>query len=115
MRISDGSSDVCSSDLFTHGTITRRLGFASARPGSPPCGPIGAFSLPGSHEFQTPKTSDGSQSVGRVVNRSFHFAGLIRTEERRVGKEGVSTCRSRGSPSQSKKETQPTNRHTQRA
>src|SRR3546814_3089959 len=74
MRISDWSSDVCSSDL--------------------------AFRL------ETPKEA--------LVILIFHFVGTVmelfktaagswqypeaRSEERRVGKECVSTCRSRGSP-----------------
>src|SRR3546814_10302660 len=60
MRISDWSSDVCSSDLV-HGGLLVALGVEQ-----PPSG-----------------------AEDRVVTRS---------EERRVGKECVSTCRSRWSP-----------------
>src|SRR3546814_6165694 len=62
MRISDWSSDVCSSDLGLSSTETRL--FARRRPQV-------------------------------VVARAGH---RIRSEERRVGKECVSTCRSRWSP-----------------
>src|SRR3546814_3720151 len=65
MRISDWSSDVCSSDLG--------LGGATGRGAEPP----GARSVP-----------------SRCISRS---------EERRVGKECVSTCRSRWSPYHYKK------------
>src|SRR3546814_6514112 len=70
LRISDWSSDVCSSDL--------RTGERFPRPGSrPDCfGPV-------SHE------AIEHGLIGRDVQRS---------EERRVGKECVSTCRSRWSP-----------------
>src|SRR3546814_2071867 len=68
MRISDWSSDVCSSDL--------------------------------------PEQVDESRFYPRTVGGALYLlvlaatiAGIgIRSEERRVGKECVSTCRSRGSP-----------------
>src|SRR3546814_14751554 len=43
------------------------------------------------------------KSLGRDEARRQFRAMLKRSEERRVGKECVSTCRSRGSPSHSKK------------
>src|SRR3546814_18411692 len=73
MRISDLSSDVCSSDL---------LGFAS---------------LPGRFE-------DLSASVAMAEEYALAL-GVTRSEERRVGKECVSTCRSRWSPYHYKKKT----------
>src|SRR3546814_13924764 len=79
MRISDWSSDVCSSDL-----TRRRSGGGAARPGSQP-GLRGAAADPG---------VDPGGGARHAVGRS---------EERRVGKECVSTCRSRWSPSHSKK------------
>src|SRR3546814_8880982 len=71
MRISDWSSDVCSSDLLQH--IIRRS-----------------------------NSSNGNSNSNR--NSHLHPATLTesestcRSEERRVGKECVSTCRSRWSP-----------------
>src|SRR3546814_5828714 len=80
MRISDWSSDVCSSDL-TKGCLKR------GAPGSDrvlqvrPRLPV-ALRRPVS---------------GRVVERGLRVLPK-RSEERRVGKECVSTCRSRWSP-----------------
>src|SRR3546814_3866247 len=75
MRISDWSSDVCSSDLLRYGDI------------------------------------DKVEAIVADVNRmlaehpgiehdffAFNFDTCGRSEERRVGKECVSTCRSRWSP-----------------
>src|SRR3546814_6674604 len=62
MRISDWSSDVCSSDLVASLVLIQGAGVAEAVP-----------------------NPDGSRSS-------------TRSEERRVGKECVSTCRSRWSP-----------------
>src|SRR3546814_8192977 len=67
MRISDWSSDVCSSDLL------RRLRFIRAAQGA-------GFTLDEIGELLALEASDD------------------RSEERRVGKECVSTCRSRWSP-----------------
>src|SRR3546814_17383591 len=77
MRISDWSSDVCSSDL------TAVL-----------AGALGVLQLP-----------PALWSAPRAVRRPALYtrAMLARSEERRVGKECVSTCRSRWSPSPSKK------------
>src|SRR3546814_9234826 len=91
MRISDWSSDVCSSDLSGHPTRDRcplrhrrglegRLDVVAVRRPAPPGGQAGELQ-PGR---QRP---DGG--IGGVEGRS---------EERRVGKECVSTCRSRWSP-----------------
>src|SRR3546814_16333281 len=67
MRISDWSSDVCSSDLSAAGRSTR-IGVGSGR--------CWRWSATGRRWRSTP----------------------TRSEERRVGKECVSTCRSRWSP-----------------
>src|SRR3546814_11390123 len=92
MRISDWSSDVCSSDLFmvwaTIGVVLGgRLGFV--------------FFYQPSHYLAHPEEIVQVWKGGM----SFHggllgviLAMIIRSEERRVGKECVSTCRSRGSP-----------------
>src|SRR3546814_2928519 len=83
MRISDWSSDVCSSDLVEQ----------IVRPALDP-----------------PRVTGGEQ-VGDLIGRDGEHAGevptgegedaglpSVRSEERRVGKECVSTCRSRWSP-----------------
>src|SRR3546814_6609494 len=82
MRISDWSSDVCSSDLPVQRHARRRLeeerqllGVALSREVDVPC------------------------RIAAVARRHAgdDFDG-VRSEERRVGKECVSTCRSRWSP-----------------
>src|SRR3546814_10939261 len=96
MRISDWSSDVCSSDLEDSAVFAIDVGLA---PGV----------------FVTP--TDDLKVVGSVLQAKFvdrrhpvangydsddlavySAEGLSRSEERRVGKECVSTCRSRWSP-----------------
>src|SRR3546814_14781266 len=97
MRISDWSSDVCSSDLV-NGRIV----------------PLNHAPVTGDQiEILTAKTSEPrrdwlSQGAGLLVSARardkvrawFHRLDHAhnRSEERRVGKECVSTCRSRWSP-----------------
>src|SRR3546814_3041935 len=69
MRISDWSSDVCSSDLCSKGSASHCISSPPLRPEVPP--------------------------TGRAVP---DCRSCDRSEERRVGKECVSTCRSRWSP-----------------
>src|SRR3546814_1584516 len=87
MRISDWSSDVCSSDLFQ------------------PAADLTNIALPG--EFvQVGRWLEGlGAPEGVTVVPGNHDAYVavpwersLRSEERRVGKECVSTCRSRWSP-----------------
>src|SRR3546814_2299595 len=85
MRISDCSSDVCSSDL-------------SAQRSHPPRGHAleqrGVFGfLAGEQSHRRVQHDQLVVEVGPVV-----VLDQRRSEERRVGKEGVSTCRSRWSP-----------------
>src|SRR3546814_4177473 len=86
MRISDWSSDVCSSDLeeaASYGPV--RLAII----------PIGAF------RFYAGQMSSGTHIGPRDAVKMFEglqASYAIRSEERRVGKECVSTCRSRWSP-----------------
>src|SRR3546814_8197728 len=70
MRISDWSSDVCSSDL-----------------------------VPGRRSHQS-SASKGTSARNHWGCRKWNCSGMfdVRSEERRVGKECVSTCRSRWSP-----------------
>src|SRR3546814_11122429 len=89
MRISDWSSDVCSSDLID---------------------PLQVLDDGGSHP-DTVQVGDGIGGHGGLLVVRVHRvlsgrrAGWPkdRSEERRVGKECVSTCRSRWSPSHYKK------------
>src|SRR3546814_9683468 len=79
MRISDWSSDVCSSDLYRP-MLDRVLNWPKAALS----GALLLVALSG-----VAATSLGSEFIPDLDERS---------EERRVGKEGVSTCRSRWSP-----------------
>src|SRR3546814_8780632 len=74
LRISDWSSDVCSSDLLDNDSCVVRL--------------------------RSPRNKSlGSGLPARVaVCLDCGCPELVRSEERRVGKECVSTCRSRWSP-----------------
>src|SRR3546814_12656763 len=86
MRISDWSSDVCSSDLLlplVRGRVGGRAHAADA-------GVV-------EQEIDPPEARLGRGDHGIDVG--------LRSEERRVGKECVSTCRFRWSPYHSKKQT----------
>src|SRR3546814_16214164 len=53
-----------------------------------------------------------SQRRMRIGQQRIHARVFIRSEERRVGKEGVSTCRSRWSPYHEKKKKKKANKTT---
>src|SRR3546814_12690439 len=94
MRISDWSSDVCSSDL---GIIyaDERFGLHQLRFAEG----AGAYASQ-SGEIAARWASQWERPELWIFDFHHHlFAGDNgeRSEERRVGKEGVSTCRSRGS------------------
>src|SRR3546814_7689457 len=97
MRISDWSSDVCSSDLKVQGlglaarvANLRRAGLHinrghfAARTVDPPCLAVVA--------------GEPDAVAGFEFERLLRECLAVRSEERRVGKEGVSTCRTRWSP-----------------
>src|SRR3546814_16525374 len=97
MRISDWSSDVCSSDLlvthemsFAHDFADRVLFFDRGRiveDGTP------------DDIFSNPKEERTQAFLKKII-----AAGQsVRSEERRAGKEGVRTSRYRGLPSHIKK------------
>src|SRR3546814_13751215 len=96
MRISDWSSDVCSSDLLEAADGTCEL--------------CGQQELRYHFEIENDETA-GSLLVGSECIKRFEITGIDeqgqrldardngrRSEERRVGKECVSSCRSRWSP-----------------
>src|SRR3546814_4332782 len=87
MRISDWSSDVCSSDL------PRILGAARAQRR------IGDEENAFGHRYGLAEFPARERlEIERQPAKRFPVAACIRSEERRVGKECVSTCRSRWSP-----------------
>src|SRR3546814_5741518 len=92
MRISDWSSDVCSSDLVPRRANRRAHINAGDRT-------TGAFA-----HFPLKRDNDGGPliSIFEAARDNADNAG-VRSEERRVGKECVNTCRSRWSPYHSKK------------
>src|SRR3546814_3100500 len=79
MRISDWSSDVCSSDLIDISLF--RL-----------CAPVMGVTAGATLSFLVAAVANF------LVSSRYVFGGGGRSEERRVGKECVSTCRSRWSP-----------------
>src|SRR3546814_12878739 len=97
MRISDWSSDVCSSDLHLHYTAlpdwAQTLGMVfSIMLWMPSWGGMinGLMTLNGAWDKVR------TDPIIRMMVMAVAFYG--RSEERRVGKECVSTCRSRWSP-----------------
>src|SRR3546814_3495908 len=103
MRISDWSSDVCSSDLIPDGVLsTRAVVAGSVDPVKRP----GDFLL--DYERGGVALNDPSQGLlaqlwtlkverNTTDNSVWNVTVSSRSEERRVGKECVSTCRSRWS------------------
>src|SRR3546814_3154816 len=85
MRISDWSSDVCSSDLWV---IPKRISVRKAAESNLRAASVASTVSGGERQLsQLPQRAGGSSPKW-----------LRRSEERRVGKECVSTCRSRWSP-----------------
>src|SRR3546814_12941654 len=107
MRISDWSSDVCSSDLHQARLSPRFRAHSPPFPrdcvaehaGSPPASPEHAAD----HAHVSGPRRRTRQGRDRREARS--RSSRSRSEERRGGKEGVSTCRFRGSPYHKKKKT----------
>src|SRR3546814_17540592 len=107
MRISDWSSDVCSSDLA--------ISCASSRKRSCCVSQLSASrsSLAQKQAASSRSTSSaGVTAVGaarrilassKLQKRPSSYSMATRSEESRVGKESVSTCRSRWSPYHEKK------------
>src|SRR3546814_19981790 len=120
MRISDWSSDVCSSDLSNH------AGSIAVKPfslipvvlvGAMSPAPIAAASIQQAPQLDIvlkptridPAAGTGEVDVGMTITGVSAAQGAVllahqpgRSAERRVGKECVSTCRSRWSPYHSK-------------
>src|SRR3546814_13736016 len=106
MRISDWSSDVCSSDLLVEvATELVALGQVSV------CIDGAAGVKEGTHGVESNKPEPPAEEALVPYSRSCSVWDLAgqdrneRSEERRVGKECVSTCSSRWSPYAYKKKT----------
>src|SRR3546814_3078731 len=93
MRISDWSSDVCSSDLSATIPGRSRLLSAPVSGGSEMRRPV-----KGRRAHHACANEETSRSIGK--RSPVPPCRARRSEERRVGKECVSTCRSRWSPYQ---------------
>src|SRR3546814_17209202 len=103
MRISDWSSDVCSSDLPT-GQISRHKWQAKIKQhglGDGPEADVDDAALKPEQRRQDREEEPGVNA--EEGDLEYRIEGDQRSEERRVGKEGVSTCRSRWSPYHKKK------------
>src|SRR3546814_19626822 len=111
MRISDWSSDVCSSDLDQYKPAARlmvgRGPFRSASPPQQPAQPEAVAAkllhMTELDEFivdQRQVSACQQTLIGPAFQPHAFMVkpDLDRSEERRVGKEGVSRCRSRWSP-----------------
>src|SRR3546814_2517961 len=98
MRISDWSSDVCSSDLAIAWYILDYAGWRGS------CLRFWTSSLNESHlrkavhQLIDDKDKKALYIAARIRSSMDWADGMNRSEERRVGKECVSTCRSRWSP-----------------
>src|SRR3546814_11265429 len=117
MRISDWSSDVCSSDLEVPDPFSAHLSWHVPQPLSLDLLELASDPFLGEHDFSAfcrrPKV-DADQEPPSLVRRILRAgwadrgAGILRfalkgpafcsSEERRVGKAGVGTCSARGSP-----------------
>src|SRR3546814_1043120 len=96
MRISDWSSDVCSSDLHELAHVAR-LDWAKLLGARVACAvfwfnPLVWMPARESHQLREEAADDA------VLMADIDGPDYARSEERRVGKECVSTCRSRWSP-----------------
>src|SRR3546814_15235411 len=103
MRISDWSSDVCSSDLIelSYKPVDDVMAYAKYSRGYRQ-GSVNLASDIGTDTFDPEHVNayeiGAKTSFGGPVPGRFNVAAFYRSEERRVGKECVSTGRSRGSP-----------------
>src|SRR3546814_17625489 len=112
MRISDWSSDVCSSDLsqvvhdptelllahlVVHEGVVGRQGVVEDRPAQRGLDGL-ALDTQLDRRLQADLVAVERHDRLGLTGEGTAFAGLNRSEERRVGKECGSTCRTRGPP-----------------
>src|SRR3546814_14476924 len=106
MRISDGSSDVCSSDLQDVLVLRRKyqtqsVDTSALEPDNANCW-YDAANQALHMVVPTQSPTEVAGTAGDMLAKS-GFAVKSRSEERRVGIECVSTCRTRWSPDNEKK------------
>src|SRR3546814_6572991 len=102
MRISDWSSYVCSSDLIDDAQPVNLLVPRASQGRLPTGASQGAHASPmgpGEPQPLSPTLIANEAAMLSLTPRQYEVLALLRSEERRVGKECVSTCRSRWSPS----------------
>src|SRR3546814_15762619 len=102
MRISDWSSDVCSSDLIERALIARAAADKNRVGGHKACERLGRSPL---DHVQVGDAAGGgiAPDAGGAVGARLYCRCAHRSEERRVGQECVSTCRTRWLPDPSQK------------
>src|SRR3546814_18910308 len=110
MRISDWSSDVCSSDLYSLRTLPEDILAALKN-----CSPHAAVAIKHAIELdeqatrnfvaanENPTAAACEQFLATLQGSPEEETAQARSEERRVGKGCVSTCSTRGSPDNKKK------------
>src|SRR3546814_11814898 len=101
MRISDWSSDVCSSDLFEDmpGQLNSFIATIDGEEVASAATPINSVeTVAFSGDSLGEKEVGGNTSAVDLTGLPSGEKTVERSEERRVGKECVSTCRSRWSP-----------------
>src|SRR3546814_20791643 len=97
MRISDWSSDVCSSDLCVLAALSTDIDKGLTHQAL--CALTWTrFTMTETHEALLSLLRRGYVEPVDLEDRNPPQSPLRRSEERRVGKECVSTCRSRWSP-----------------
>src|SRR3546814_20617503 len=103
MRISDWSSDVCSSDLPA-GSYARPRGLKNSAGLPAAVAVVASIVVSASFLFFAPSGNKAQSILDKfepLPNMDTEVIARVdpkRSEERRVGNEGVSTCRSRWSP-----------------
>src|SRR3546814_18343414 len=108
MRIRDWSSDVCSSDLQIAQAAEARQRFAARLHRLSEAQHFGIAARDQRRPRILPQPQPVNQTAAdrkHVLDRAADFSAnhIVRSEERRVGKECVSTCSTRWSPYHSKK------------
>src|SRR3546814_11801001 len=101
MRISDWSSDVCSSDLA--GNVPQAIAAFKRAVSEDPAFALAWAKLSSERAvaryWGVDQSEANLQAMELEAKRALELAPRLRSEERRVGQESASTCRSRWSPS----------------